>query len=65
MAFGNPVVIVLLVVAAVTILITTNFGAGTTVIYDCRLAEFHPDFPPSVKEECRKLIKEHPKKITV
>ena len=39
----------------VTILVNTNFGAGRTVIYDCRLAEFHPDFPPSVKEECRKL----------
>jgi hypothetical protein len=64
MAFRNPFVIVLAVVVAVTILITTNFGAGTTVIYDCRLSEFHPDFPPSVREECRKLIKEQTKKIT-
>jgi hypothetical protein len=22
--------------------------------YDCNLSEFHPDFPPEVKEECRK-----------
>lgn len=23
-------------------------------IYDCSIAEFHPDIPPKVKEECRK-----------
>jgi hypothetical protein len=23
-------------------------------IYDCNLSEFHPDYPPEVKEECRK-----------
>lgn len=28
-------------------------------VYDCSLAEFHPDYPIQVKEECRrmKLIK--------
>jgi len=25
-----------------------------TVRYDCSIAEFAPDFPPQVKEECRK-----------
>ena len=23
-------------------------------IYDCGMAEWHPDIPPEVKEECRK-----------
>ena len=23
--------------------------------YDCSIAEFHPDYPPQVKEECRRL----------
>ena len=23
-------------------------------IYDCSVAEFHPDFPPDVREQCRK-----------
>jgi hypothetical protein len=23
--------------------------------YDCSIAEFHPDFPKEVREECRKL----------
>jgi len=24
-------------------------------VYDCSIAEFHPDFPLDVKEECRKI----------
>ena len=24
-------------------------------VYDCSLAEFHPDYPPQVREECRRL----------
>jgi hypothetical protein len=24
-------------------------------VYDCSLSEFHPDYPPEVKEQCRKL----------
>ena len=26
-----------------------------TKVYDCSLAEFHPDFPAEVKEQCRNL----------
>lgn len=25
--------------------------------YDCRMAEFHPDFPPEVRKACRNMIK--------
>lgn len=24
-------------------------------VYDCSLAEFHPDYPPQVREECRRI----------
>jgi hypothetical protein len=24
-------------------------------VYDCSLAEFHPDYPREVREECRKI----------
>jgi hypothetical protein len=24
--------------------------------YDCRISEFHPDYPPEVKEECRRIM---------
>jgi hypothetical protein len=27
--------------------------------YDCGMAEWHPDIPKAVKEECRKLRYEH------
>jgi hypothetical protein len=30
-----------------------------TVKYDCSMAEFHPDYPIKVKEECRKLRQEN------
>lgn len=29
------------------------------VRYDCSIAEFHPDYPIKVKEECRKLRAEN------
>jgi hypothetical protein len=28
---------------------------GITVRYDCSLSEISPDFPPEVREQCRKL----------
>jgi len=28
-------------------------------VYDCGMAEWHPDIPPSVKEECRRLHYEY------
>ena len=34
--------------------IVRNYGHHT-VVYDCRLAEISPDFPPDVRDECRKL----------
>lgn len=29
------------------------------LVYDCGMAEWHPDIPQSVKEECRRQIREH------
>jgi hypothetical protein len=26
------------------------------VVYDCRLAEISPDFPPQVRDKCRKKL---------
>lgn len=28
-------------------------------VYDCSLAETHPDYPVEVKIECRRLLKEY------
>jgi hypothetical protein len=27
-------------------------------VYDCGMAEWHPDIPPNVKEECRRRARE-------
>jgi hypothetical protein len=36
--------------------ITYNYGHQSHgKMYDCRLAEISPDFPPEVRNECRKL----------
>ena len=36
--------------------IVYNYGHQSHgIIYDCRMAEISPDFPPEVRNECRKL----------
>jgi hypothetical protein len=44
------------------IFIFSNYSKNNTVIYDCRMAEISPDFPPDVRQECRKLRLEEFKK---
>jgi hypothetical protein len=39
---------------ALLILIFTDYG-NQPKVYDCSLAEWHPDIPTQVKEECRKM----------
>lgn len=34
--------------------VLSNVDMPTYKIYDCGMAEWHPDTPPEVKEECRK-----------
>lgn len=54
-AIGKIVIIVLTLVA-VAILILSDFGNSTTVkVYDCSMAEWHPDIPLEVRQECRRL----------
>ena len=46
-------------VVAVLILVFTDYGNNGRV-YDCSLAEWHPDIPIKIKEECRKMrLEEH------
>lgn len=38
--------------------IVTFIAIGSTVrehVYDCSIAEFHPDYPKEVKEKCREI----------
>lgn len=50
----NIALILVLFVCIVT-LVFSDFGKPTTVIYDCGMAEWHPDVPKEVKEKCREL----------
>lgn len=53
--------------AILTVLILVGSGlavlgllkhAPKTKVYNCSLAEFHPDFPIAVKEQCRYITKQ-------
>jgi len=48
--------IIIFAISLVALWISLIFMPRTdTKIYDCGMAEWHPDIPPKVKEECRKL----------
>lgn len=36
-------------------IIVFNSDMPNRQYYDCSIAEFHPDYPTQVKEECRRL----------
>ena len=51
-----------LVVAILTILAAFMYfdtGEEGYRVYDCGMAEWHPDIPPKVKEECRRRALEY------
>ena len=50
--------IVILSFIAIFFFVIGNWELPTSKYYSCRDIEFHPDVPPQVKIECRKLIKE-------
>lgn len=45
---------ILLILVVIFIMAWSDFGKQSKV-YDCRISEISPDFPPEVREECRKL----------
>jgi hypothetical protein len=46
--------IVLGIALAMVALIVLGINLPSQRTYDCGMAEWHPDIPPQVKEECRK-----------
>ena len=51
------IVAVVALVAAFFIILTGDHKSGR--VYDCGMAEWHPDIPNVVKEECRRRALEH------
>jgi hypothetical protein len=50
----EKILIIIVAILTIFILITTNYGNQGRV-YDCSMAEWHPDIPTQVREECRRL----------
>ena len=50
-----------LVACAIWVIILSNIEMPEYKIFDCRISEFHPDYPAEVKEECRKKQNEQQK----
>lgn len=51
-------IIILLSLICICILLFSDFG-NQGKVYDCNLAEWHPDIPVQVREECRRLRLEY------
>lgn len=52
-------IVIIAALVAIIILCLTDFGSNQSRVYDCNMAEWHPDIPQKVKEECRKLRREY------
>lgn len=56
LVIGGTLAIVLMIAAVVSMFVSENKVTGR--VYNCSLAEISPDFPPEVRNECRKLRSE-------
>ena len=56
--YMKNILLVILMFIVVFLIVVSNWGESSGRYYSCRDVEFHPDVPPQVKIECRKLIKE-------
>ena len=52
------ILIVIVAFVAIFLIAINNWEAPSGRYYSCRDIDFHPDVPPQVKTECRKLIRE-------
>lgn len=54
---------VLAVIGSVTVILFlwsyADFDKSSVRVYDCGMADWHPDIPSDVREECRRLRYEH------
>ncbi len=47
--------VILIFFLAVMLIMSSDLSQTQGRVYDCGMAEWHPDIPNSVKEECRRL----------
>ena len=48
-------IIIMVVLVGIAVL---GLSGNRKAVYNCTLAEFHPDFPIAVREECRRIKRE-------
>jgi hypothetical protein len=56
--YMKNILIVIAAFIAVFLIAINNWGEPPGRYYNCRDLDFHPDIPPQVRVECRKMIKE-------
>jgi hypothetical protein len=54
MKLNDDVKFAILLIAVILSMVCMFLQPKYPVAYDCRIAEFSPDVPPAVKEQCRK-----------
>lgn len=52
------ILIVIVAFIAVFLIVISNWESPSGRYFNCRDLDFHPDIPPQVRIECRKMIKE-------
>lgn len=50
----KDLLVIFLLLLLIIILVISDFGTQGKV-YDCSMADIHPDYPSEVREECRRL----------
>ena len=53
------IALVVAILAILAAFIYFDTGEEGYRVYDCGMAEWHPDIPPKVKEECRRRAREY------
>ena len=51
-------IMVMVVLLALIVYLAAFYGRNEAKVYPCHLAEISPDYPPDVKEMCRRLTKQ-------
>jgi hypothetical protein len=59
-SIGKVMIMILTLAAAALISLSDVRESDKIIVYDCDVAEWHPNVPPKIKEECQKLKFEEP-----
>jgi len=56
--YMKNILLVIVAFIAIFLIAINNWEGPNGRYYNCRDLDFHPDVPPEVRVECRKMIKE-------